>query len=216
MRRLISIVFAGSLLALTGGCQSMPQIYAPRLPDFAGMFPDFRRMFPGFDRMMADLFGTSLDKPAPPPPQPSLPQPAVADRVIVLKSQRLLELANNGTVFQTFPVALGSDPIGPKQQQGDGRTPEGVYLIDWRTEDTRYTRELHISYPDGRDRERAQAMHIDPGGAIFIHGLPRDYGPFDPPKWYKDWTEGCISVGNAAITKIWDAVPDGTPIEIRP
>src|SRR5881392_1114362 len=57
-------------------------------------------------------------------------------------------------------------------------------------------------------------MKVDPGGAIFIHGLPTDYGPFDPPRWYRDWTEGCISVGNAAVVKIWEIVPDGTPIEI--
>lgn len=165
--------------------------------------------------MLAALFG----RPPTPPPAPveaAPPKPLVADRVLVLKAKRLLELQRGGKVFETFPIALGRDPIGPKEQQGDGRTPEGVYRVDWRTEDTRYTRELHISYPEEADRERARAMHVDPGGAIFIHGLPRDYGPFDPPKWYRDWTEGCISVGNAAIVKIWDAVPDGTPIEIRP
>jgi murein L,D-transpeptidase YafK len=212
MRRVISIVLAGSLLALIGGCESMPRIAAPEMPQFA--FPDFRHMFPGFDRMMADLFGTSLDAPAP-QQQPSV-QPLFADRVIVLKGKRQLQLAQNGKVFETFPIALGKDPVGPKQRQGDGRTPEGIYRIDWRTEDTRYTRELHISYPDDRDRERARAMSVDAGGAIFIHGLPRDYGPFDPPVWYRDWTEGCISVGNVSIVKIWNAVPDGTPIEIRP
>jgi len=214
MRRVLSIVLAGSLSALIAGCESMPRFSVPELPDFASMFPDFARTFPDFSRMMADLFGKPLDVPE--PQQPSPAQPAVADRVIVLKGQRLLELARNGQVFATYPVALGSEPVGPKRQQGDGRTPEGVYLIDWRTEDTRYTRELHISYPDERDRGRAQQTHVDPGGAIFIHGLPRDYGPFDPPVWYKDWTEGCISVGNQAIVKIWNAVPDGTPIEIRP
>lgn len=208
MRRAIPNIFAVCLLALAGSCA------APQLPDFSQVLPNFERMFPGFDRMMADLFATPLDVPA--PAQPPSAQPAVADRVIVLKGQRRLELAKNGAVFQTFPIALGSDPVGPKQRQGDGRTPEGVYLIDWRTEDTKYTRELHISYPDARDQDRARAMHTDAGGAIFIHGLPRDYGPFDPPQWYKDWTEGCISVGNLAIVKIWDAVPDGTPIEIRP
>ena len=221
MCRRLSFASAFSLLLLAAGCESMPSFTAPQLPDFsqifpdfASMLPDFRRMFPGFDRMMADLFGRPLDVPT--PPQPPSAQPLVADRVIVLKGQRLLELANNGTVFQTFPIALGSDPVGPKQRQGDGRTPEGVYRIDWRTEATKYTRELHISYPEQRDRERARTNQVDPGGAIFIHGLPRDYGPFDPPKWYKDWTEGCISVGNLAIVKIWDAVPDGTPIDIRP
>jgi murein L,D-transpeptidase YafK len=75
---------------------------------------------------------------------------------------------------------------------------------------------LHISYPDAHDRARAAAEHVDPGGGIYIHGMPRDYGPYDPPQWYKDWTEGCVAVGNAAIVKIWDAVPDGTPIDIRP
>ena len=59
-------------------------------------------------------------------------------------------------------------------------------------------------------------MHVNPGGAIFIHGMPRDYGPYDPPKWYRDWTEGCIAVGNAAIMKIMAAVPVGTPIDILP
>ena len=113
-----------------------------------------------------------------------------------------------------FQTALGREPRGPKQKEGDGRTPEGVYTIDWRSDQTRYTRELHISYPEMRDRERANDMNVEPGSAIFIHGLPRDYGPFDPPQWYRDWTEGCISVGNVAIVKIWDAVPDGTPIEI--
>ncbi|MBV9018602.1 MAG: L,D-transpeptidase family protein [Alphaproteobacteria bacterium] len=153
-----------------------------------------------------------------PPKAPPAPTAAAstADRVVVLKSRRLLELLHAGNVLDSFPIALGREPFGPKQQQGDGRTPEGVYQIDYRSMQTKYTRALHISYPDENDRARAQAMNADPGGAIFIHGLPNDYGPSDPPQWYKDWTEGCISVGNLAIVKIWDEVPDGTPVEIRP
>jgi murein L,D-transpeptidase YafK len=161
---------------------------------------------------------------APPPPAPPrvlprptpVPAPTVADRVVVFKSTRTLELLHDGRVFETFPIALGEHPIGPKRQEGDGRTPEGEYKIDWRTDQTRWTRELHISYPSDQDRAAAAARHVDPGGAIFIHGLPSDYGPFDPPAWYRDWTNGCISVGNAAIVKIWDAVPEGTPIDIFP
>jgi murein L,D-transpeptidase YafK len=152
---------------------------------------------------------------SPPPPAP-IATPPLADRVVVLKSRRLLELLHDGRVLESFPIALGREPYGPKRQEGDGRTPEGVYRIDYRSMQTKYTRALHISYPDENDRERANALHVDPGGAIFIHGLPNDYGPLDPPQWYKDWTEGCISVGNAAIVKIWDAVPEGTPVEIRP
>ena len=140
----------------------------------------------------------------------------MADRVIVFKGIRLLELLHDGRAFETFPIALGRDPQGAKQHEGDGRTPEGDYVIDWKSTETRYTRELHISYPSEADRERAETLHANPGGAIFIHGLPADFGPYDPPKWTRDWTEGCISVGNAAIVKIWNAVPAGTPIEIRP
>jgi murein L,D-transpeptidase YafK len=159
-------------------------------------------------------------EPAPPPiaaaePAPPKP-PLVADRVVVLKEKRILELRHDGQVLKTFPIALGAHWQGTKHQAGDGRTPEGAYRIDGRSEKTRYMRELHISYPSAQDRAQAQAMGVEPGGGIYIHGLPRDFGPYDPPKWVKDWTEGCIAVGNAAIVQIWNAVPNGTPIDILP
>ena len=157
-----------------------------------------------------------INPPAPLSPTAAPPAPLQADRVVVYKGRRMLELDRGGKVAESFPIALGEHPEGPKREQGDGRTPEGHYVIDGRSAHTRWTRELHISYPDQGDREHAQAMHVDPGGGIFIHGLPRDYGPFDPPEWYRDWTNGCIAVGNRAIEKIWDAVPDGTPIDILP
>ena len=151
------------------------------------------------------------------PPAPATPPaPKFADGIVVLKGQRLLELMHEGKPFETFPIALGDHSVGTKHQLGDGRTPEGVYAVDWRTLHTKWSRELHISYPDAKDRARAAAAHVNPGGGIFIHGMPADYGPYDPPLWIKDWTEGCIAVGNAAIVKIWDAVPDGTPIDIQP
>jgi murein L,D-transpeptidase YafK len=186
-RRIFRVLFAVSVLALTSGCETVSGI-------------------------LAELFGDSPV--AAPEPEPQAPQ--LADRIVVRKSKRTLELLHDGALFESFPIALGRGARGSKQEEGDGRTPEGVYLVDWRSMQTRYTRALHISYPDGNDRDRARAMKVEPGGAIFIHGLPSDYGPFDPPQWYRDWTEGCISVGNAAIVKIWDAVPDGTPIEILP
>jgi len=149
-----------------------------------------------------------------PPPVP--PAPPMADRVVVHKSTRTLELRRDGKVLASFPVALGRDPFGPKLQEGDGKTPEGVYRIDYKSMQSSFTRALHVSYPDDNDRARAQAAGVDPGGAIFVHGMPNEYGPYDPPLWHRDWTEGCIAVGNVAIVKIWDTVPDGTPIEITP
>ena len=157
--------------------------------------------------------------PTPVPPvaaTPAPPKPRMADEVVVLKSQRVLELLSEGKVIETFPIALGAHAEGTKRRLGDGRTPEGHYRIDGRTTRTRWSRELHISYPNTHDRARAAAEHVDPGGGIYIHGMPRDYGPYDPPFWLRDWTEGCVAVGNAAIVKIWDAVPDGTPVDIKP
>lgn len=154
--------------------------------------------------------------PAPAAQQAPPPKPLLADEVVVQKGARRLELLHGGKVFASFPVSLGEHWRGPKRQAGDGRTPEGFYRIDGRTERTKYTRALHISYPDAHDRAKAQATNVKPGGGIYIHGVPRDYGPYDPPERFHDWTDGCIAVGNAAIVKIWDAVPDGTPIDILP
>jgi murein L,D-transpeptidase YafK len=139
-----------------------------------------------------------------------------ADRIVVHKSEHLLEVWGGNTLLDSFPIALGFHPEGPKQQEGDGRTPQGVYVIDWRSADTKYYRELHISYPDARDLAQAQAMHVDPGGEIFIHGLPPGFGDYDPRRFPRDWTDGCIAVSDNAMETLWNAVPDGTPIDILP
>jgi murein L,D-transpeptidase YafK len=141
---------------------------------------------------------------------------AKADRILVLKSERRLVLLRGGAVLRSFPIALGPHALGPKRSAGDGRTPEGVYVIDGRHAHSPYHLALHISYPNAADRAQSTAAHGDPGGDIFIHGLPAWYGSQDPARFYKDWTKGCISVGNSAIEEIWAAVNDGTPIELRP
>jgi murein L,D-transpeptidase YafK len=139
-----------------------------------------------------------------------------ADRILVLKSKRELQLLRGDVVLKSYVIALGRHPEGPKRAQGDGRTPEGVYVIDRRQTRSAYHLALHISYPDDDDRERARAVHRAPGGSIWIHGMPARFGRTDPVRFFRDWTNGCISVGNIAIEEIWDAVDDGTPVEIRP
>jgi murein L,D-transpeptidase YafK len=141
---------------------------------------------------------------------------AKADRILVLKLERKLILMRAGKLLRSYPIALGPHAFGPKRSSGDGRTPEGVYFIDGRHAHSPYHLALHISYPNAADRAQSSAAHADPGGDIFIHGLPAWYGPHDPDRFYKDWTKGCISVGNTAIEEIWAAVDDGTPIEVRP
>lgn len=140
-----------------------------------------------------------------------------ADRILVLKSARKLELLRNGVVLKTYPIALGGNPIGPKEEAGDGKTPEGVYYIDSRQPHSLYHLALHVSYPNAADTARAAAAGRNPGGDIEIHGLPNWYGgPLDPVRFDKDWTHGCVSVGDRAIEQIWAAVDIGTPVEIRP
>ena len=139
------------------------------------------------------------------------------DKILVLKSARKLELIRDGIVLKIYPIALGANPIGPKRIAGDGKTPEGTYTIDARQPHSRYHLALHISYPNEADRASAAAADRDPGGDIEIHGLPGWYGgPLNPVHFDKDWTHGCISVGDRAIEEIYAAVEVGTPIEIRP
>lgn len=139
-----------------------------------------------------------------------------ADRVVVFKAARVLELRNGETTLKRYPIALGRHPKGTKLKRGDGRTPEGVYLVDGRNPRSLYHRSLHLSYPNERDLARAPAAAVNPGGDIVIHGMPEWYGRYDPVRFFRDWTNGCIAVGNSAIEEIWDAVDDGTPVEIRP
>src|ERR1700744_918124 len=99
----------------------------------------------------------------------NLPQ---ADRIVVYKSQRTMELLRDGKVIKTYRIALGRNPVGPKMRQGDHRTPEGIYRIDSRNAHSLYHLALHVSYPNGEDRERARKLGVAPGGDIMIHGLP--------------------------------------------
>ena len=133
-----------------------------------------------------------------------------ADRIVVNKGRREMLLLRGNTILRSYRVALGRDPVGHKQREGDGRTPEGRYRIDRRNPKSAYHLALHISYPNQADVERAQAAGVPPGGDIMIHGL-KDGEPREG-----DWTQGCIAVTNREMDEIWALVPDGTEIEIEP
>jgi murein L,D-transpeptidase YafK len=142
--------------------------------------------------------------------------PLHADRVVVLKSERTLQLVNHGRVIKTYKVALGGDPIGPKTRQGDHKTPEGSYVLDFRNAHSKFYKAIHISYPSARDRAAAREQGASPGGDVFLHGLPNGLGYLGAAHRLKDWTDGCIAVTDAEIDEIWAAGKGGTPIEIRP
>ena len=136
------------------------------------------------------------------------------DFVLVDKSERRLWLYRDGDVIRSFGgLQYGDAPLGHKQFEGDERTPEGRYVIDYGNPRSAYHLSLHISYPNAADRAFAEAQGKSPGGLIFIHGQPNALPVGRVPG---DWTDGCIALSNAEIEELWTLVPDGTPIEIRP
>jgi murein L,D-transpeptidase YafK len=143
----------------------------------------------------------------------SIPQ---ADHIIIVKSERTMTLRRQGQVLKTFKVALGGEPAGAKVQRGDQRTPEGLYTIDSRNAHSQFHLALHISYPNAADRERAKRLGVNPGGDIMIHGLPPAYSWLGPLHRQHDWTLGCVAVTDPEIEEIWNMVPNGTTVEIKP
>lgn len=149
-------------------------------------------------------------------PKVAAAAPERADYVVVDKSDRKLYLYRTGRVLREFDVSLGLVPKGPKQREGDFRTPEGKYVLDARNVNSDYFLSIHVSYPNEADRARARLLGVDPGGQIMIHGLPNE--PKQDLRRYQgtDWTDGCIAVSNSDMIDIWLMTRESTPIEIRP
>jgi len=138
------------------------------------------------------------------------------DLVRVDKSDRRMELLAEGQVLRSYVIALGGSPVGHKQQQGDERTPEGRYVLDWRNADSCCMRSLHISYPNEADKAAASRLGVDPGGMIMIHGQVNGFGWWGWLIQLFDWTNGCIALNDTDMLEIWGMVDAGTPIEIAP
>ncbi len=137
------------------------------------------------------------------------------NRVLILKKRRLLRLMQDHLIVKEYRVALGRNPIGHKEREGDGRTPEGHYHIAWRNPESAFHLSLNISYPSQADREAAAARGVNPGGLIMIHGQPNRVAGKPYVKRWGDWTDGCVAVQNHEMEEIWRLVPDFTPVEIR-
>jgi murein L,D-transpeptidase YafK len=144
------------------------------------------------------------------------PKGGEADKVVVEKAARRMLLLSDGQVLREYKIALGRCPVGPKTEEGDGKTPEGEYIIDYRNSQSRFHLALHISYPNAADIKRAQVLGVSPGNHIMIHGIRNGFGRIGKVHRLFDWTEGCIAVTNEEIQEIWRLVPDGTPIRISP
>lgn len=140
----------------------------------------------------------------------------LADKILVRKSERRLYLLKGAEVIRSYRIALGLNPEGPKEREGDFRTPEGNYHLVRRNPRSDYFLSLEVSYPNDLDLERARRNRWEPGGSIMIHGLPNTLKR--PPEYYanRDWTNGCIALSNSDMLEIWLLTPDNVPIEIQP
>jgi murein L,D-transpeptidase YafK len=140
-----------------------------------------------------------------------------ADFVLVKKSERKLYLYSNGTLLKEYNIVLGGNTKGPKVQEGDKKTPEGTYWLDYKNSRSRFYRSIHISYPNKQDIANAKKLGVNPGGNIMIHGeVPKSS---DPMLWFKtvgNWTAGCIALSNKDMQEFWELIKIPTKIEIKP
>jgi tetratricopeptide (TPR) repeat protein len=143
-------------------------------------------------------------------------QKGTVDSILIEKSTRRLKLLSRGEVLKSYKIALGGNPIGPKERQGDNKTPVGTYIIDARNRDSRFHLSLHISYPNERDKKRAKELGVSPGGDIMIHGIKNGFSWVGNAHTGVDWTKGCIAVTDQEIEEIDKLAPNGTIVEIRP
>jgi murein L,D-transpeptidase YafK len=148
--------------------------------------------------------------------QPELPAIGKADLIQVEKSKREMLLFRQGIVIAEYKIALGGQPVGHKQFEGDQKTPEGTYAIDFKNPKSRYHLSLRVSYPSAHDSATAVSAGRSPGGDIMIHGLAPGMLAANGIYDFGDWTAGCIAVTNEEIRQIWNAVDIGTKIVIKP
>jgi murein L,D-transpeptidase YafK len=138
------------------------------------------------------------------------------DRIVIEKHKRTLALMAGAKILKTYKVALGGQPVGAKDRQGDHKTPEGIYSVDAKNPNSQFYKALHISYPNQADRANARKLGVSPGGDVEIHGLGSKWGWLGAKHRLTDWTDGCIALTNEEIEEIYPLIKVGTPIEIRP
>lgn len=141
---------------------------------------------------------------------------AAVDQVVVYKAQRIMLLMDKQQEVKRYKIALGRNPIGHKQQEGDSRTPEGSYKLDYINERSSYYRSMHVSYPNAQDKASARQRGVSPGGMIMVHGQPNGYGYLSAATQTRDWTDGCIALTDQEMDDFLSLVKIGTIITILP
>lgn len=149
-------------------------------------------------------------------PVAAQPLDSGVDLIVVEKAQHRMSVYREGVLLKSYRVALGWGGLAPKTEQGDGKVPEGRYLITAHNPNSAYHLSLRISYPTAAQRADAAARGVSPGGDIMIHGLPNGRGGFGATHRTVDWTDGCIAVTDEEIEELFEHVENGTPIVIQP
>lgn len=145
----------------------------------------------------------------------TIPEGAVIDKIIVIKSKHILEVYAKNKLLKTYKIAYGRGGDGPKEYEGDRKTPEGIYTITGKNKDSGYHNNLGISYPNDLDRARCKKWNKPTGGDIKIHGLKNGFGFIGSLHRLFDWTLGCIALTNAEVDELSEHTPIGTIIEIK-
>ncbi len=140
----------------------------------------------------------------------------ILDYIVVEKSKRKMKVYSRNILIKEYKISLGFNPIGSKEREGDGKTPEGEYYIIKKKPKSRYYLSMEISYPNIEEEKIAKEKNISPGSAIMIHGLHKGFGWIGKMHLLKDWTLGCIAVTNEEMKEIYYATPLKTKVKIYP
>lgn len=140
---------------------------------------------------------------------------AAVDLVKVDKSERKIYLYSQDTLVKEYRVAFGANSKGHKNKEGDEKTPEGVYALDYKKEDSSFYRAMHISYPSEKDVAAAKQRGESPGGFIMVHGQKNWLGWLSSITQRFNWTNGCIALTNQEMDEFMSLVKVGTKIEIE-
>lgn len=149
-------------------------------------------------------------------PAGPLPAGLKYDRLYLEKSARKLTAYAGDKPVRVYLVALGTNPLGHKEYQGDRKTPEGKYSVDGKNPNSSYYKNLGVSYPNAADKAYAQKLGKSPGGDIKIHGLAPSFAYVGSAHRLSDWTHGCIAVTNEEMEELYNHTAVGVPIEIVP
>ena len=148
-------------------------------------------------------------------PIQKIPGNVIIDKIIISKADHKLITYSKGQMIVTYKIAIGKNPIGEKEYEGDGKTPEGMYTINDKNAESEFHKNLGISYPAAKDILQAQQSGKPAGGSIKIHGLKNGNGYIGKFQRWIDWTNGCIALTNQEIDELYSHTKIGTPVEIR-